>query len=121
MPRLGLQGHLEHVEAAARSKAPIRMISGTTFLPGPCLNGLARTREIPKAATNRMDAVTDRPVRSDSAGCGRSVREWALRQAGAAGPCGRTRHWGCPALGPLTAHYGYSAAKGASWTYISPG
>ena len=35
-------------------------------------------------------------------GCGQSVREWALRQAGPADPCGRStlracwwRHWGC--------------------------
>lgn len=52
-------------------------------------------------------------------GCGQSVREWALRQGWAGRPMRQEHTQGMlvAALGLLAAHYGFSEAKRASWTY----
>ena len=76
---------------------------------------MADIREIPKPVTNRVDAVTDPPVRSDSAGCGRPVREWALRQGWGGRPVRQEQAHGMlvAALGLLAVHYGLAGRPAA--------
>ena len=52
-------------------------------------------------------------------GLRQSAREWAIRQGWGGRP---VRHeQAVAALGRFSAHYGYTEAKRALWTYISPG